>query len=406
MHILRGEAKLVKIFVPRVFGCRHQFVSIVSMKMTKYPYPIWPWQLSQGFPWPRLQFLRVPDPFRLDSGDDLPELLLAYEEWGQVGKGLPVIIFHALTGDSHVARHTYQDHPGWWDKMVGYGKPIDLHQYHVIALNVLGGAMGTTGPHSLAHDGHPFGARFPKISLYDMARAAKILADVVLGFNRKPVVIGGSMGGMMAYAYALLYPDSILGTMGIGAPIYHSPWAIAFHTVGRQAITTDPDFNGGNYYLTGSYPRQGLAVARMTDMISYQSPQSMESKFGRSYQTSEHDEFQITSYLRYQGQKLVRRFDANSYIRLTEAMDHFDLRQRDLSRMKNVPVWMVGISTDQLYPPDEIRSHAELLRESGIKVSLETLRSPWGHDSFLVDIRPMGKILRKFIETVTHAVVE
>ncbi|OLZ09907.1 homoserine O-acetyltransferase MetX [Sulfobacillus thermosulfidooxidans] len=375
------------------------------MKMTKYPYPIWPWQLSQGFPWPRLQFLRTSDPFRLDSGDVLPELLIAYEEWGQIGKGTPIVIFHALTGDSHVTRHTYQDSAGWWDNLVGFGKPIDLHQYHVISLNVLGGAMGSTGPHSPAEDGHPYGGRFPKLSLFDMARAAKILIDAVLGDRDKPLVIGGSMGGMMAYAYAMLYPETLRGILTIGSPIWHSPWAIAFHTVGRQAIMSDPYFNGGNYYLTGAYPSQGLALARMADMISYQSPKSMDTKFGRLYQTPERDEFQITSYLRYQGQKLVRRFDANTYIRITEAMDRFDLREGDLSKLRNVPVWMVGITSDQLYPYDEIRQHANILRDAGINVRFETLHSPWGHDSFLVDIVPMGKILRRFLQVMSHAMV-
>lgn len=157
--------------------------------------------------------------------------------------------------------------------------------------------------------------------------------------------------------------------------------------------------------MTGAYPSQGLALARMADMISYQSPKSMDTKFGRLYQTPERDEFQITSYLRYQGQKLVRRFDANTYIRITEAMDRFDLREGDLSKLRNVPVWMVGITSDQLYPYDEIRQHANILRDAGINVRFETLHSPWGHDSFLVDIVPMGKILRRFLQVMSHAMV-
>ncbi|MCL4496199.1 MAG: homoserine O-acetyltransferase [Firmicutes bacterium] len=375
------------------------------MKITQYPYPIWPWQVSQGFPWPRLQFFHAPDPFSLDNGEILPDLLFAFEEWGQIGKGLPILIFHAVTGDSHVTRHTYQDNAGWWDSLVGYGKPLDLHQYHVVSLNVLGGAMGSTGPHSPAPDGHPYGGRFPQITMFDMARSAKILIDVILDGREKPLVVGGSMGGMMAFAYGALYGQTIRGILTVGSPIAHSPWAIAFHTVGRQAIMTDPFFNDGNYYLTGNYPSQGLSVARMADMISYQSPQSMDAKFGRLYQTPDRDEFQITSYLRYQGKKLVKRFDANTYIRLTEAMDHFDLTEKDLSALKSVPVWMVGITSDQLYPYGEIRQHASALREYGVNVRFETLHSSWGHDSFLVDSAAMGKILRRFLYTMEQAVV-
>ncbi len=371
----------------------------------KYPYPIWPWQMSQGFPWPRLQFYRTPGPFALDSGEKLPELLLAYEEWGKIGTGTPIVIFHALTGDSHVTRHTYQDSAGWWDALVGFGKAIDLHQYHVISVNVLGGAMGTTGPHSPAPDGHPYGSRFPAITLYDMARSVRMLVEQHLELADLPIVIGGSMGGMIAYAYGFLYPHEVRGILAVGSPIKHSPWAMAFHTVGRMAITSDPDFCGGDYYLTGSHPSQGLAVARMADMISYQSPESMETKFGRHYQTAQRDEFQVSSYLRYQGQKLVRRFDANTYLRITDAMDRFNLLEAGALAMADIPVWMVGITSDQLYPYDEIRRHAAILRELGINTRFETLHSPWGHDSFLVDSAGMGKIVRKFLQAMSRVLV-
>ncbi len=375
------------------------------MKITHYPYPIWPWQVNQGFPWPRLQFFQTPGPFPLESGEILPELLLAYEEWGQIGRGIPILIFHAVTGDSHVARHTYQDNAGWWDAQVGYGKAIDLHQYHVISLNVLGGAMGSTGPCSPAQDGHPYGGRFPRVTMFDMVRATKILVDAVIGPEAKLLVIGGSMGGMMALAYGAFYGQSLRGILTVGSPIAHSPWAIAFHTVGRQAIVSDPLFNQGNYYLTGRYPSQGLAVARMADMISYQSPRSMDAKFGRLYQTPDQSEFQITSYLRYQGKKLVRRFDANTYIRLTEAMDQFDLTEQNLTLLRETSVWMVGITSDHLYPFGEIRQHAIFLQERGVSVHFETLHSPWGHDSFLVDASAMGKILRRFLHVMDEAVV-
>jgi homoserine O-acetyltransferase len=352
-----------------------------------------------------MQFYQAQGPFALEGGGALSELLLAYEEWGKIGTGTPIVIFHALTGDSHVARHTYRETAGWWDNVVGFGKPIDLHQYHVISVNVLGGAMGTTGPQSPGADGFPYGSRFPCISLYDMAQSVKILLDNAISLSERPILIGGSMGGMIAYAYAQLYPRGMRGILTIGSPIMHSPWAIAVHSLGRAAIVSDPDFNDGDYYLTGAGPSQGLALARMADMISYQSPQSMDSKFGRHYQTAEHDEFQITSYLRYQGQKLVRRFDANTYLRFTEAMDRFDLTERGLSGLAGVPWWMVGITSDQLYPHDEIRRHAGFLHEAGINTRFVTLHSPWGHDSFLVDAQPMGKIIRRFLEVMAEQFV-
>ncbi|MCY0881049.1 MAG: alpha/beta fold hydrolase, partial [Firmicutes bacterium] len=262
------------------------------MKIAEYPYPIWPWQQNMGFPWPRLQFCQSERPFTLRSGVSFPSLLMAYEEWGQINKGPVVLVLHGLTGDSHVARHTYQDSPGWWDGIVGYGKAIDLHRYHVISANVLGGSMGSTGPQSLDAEGRPYGRRFPQITMYDMAHAVHhLLADLHIEQNIR--VIGGSMGGMLALAYGSLYAEETTGIMAIAAPIAHSPWAIAFHTVSRTAILNDPDFNDGDYYLTGKFPVQGLSVARMANMISYQSRESMERKFGRYYQTEEKTEFQI-----------------------------------------------------------------------------------------------------------------
>ena len=371
------------------------------MKLTKYPYPVWPWQQQQGFPWPRVQFQWWPEPFALDSGAVLPNLLLAYEEWGQPDRPT-IVVFHALTGDSHVARHTYQDHAGWWDGVVGYGKAIDLHQYHVVASNVLGGAMGTTGPSSLSEEGTPYGGQFPNLSLFDMVRAQHRLIET-LSIPKPYLVVGGSMGGMMALAYGALYPDEVSGVLAIGAPISHSPWAIAYHTVGKSAILADEAFLGGHYYLSGKTPETGLALARMADMISYQSPESMQNKFGRHYQTAERQEFQVASYLRYQGQKILKRFDANTYLRLTEAMDRFDLADVGVEGLQGKVVWMIGIQTDMLYPWREIQQHAEHLRLAGVNVHYETLMGIWGHDTFLVDQAATGKIAARFLKACSRA---
>ncbi len=373
----------------------------MAMKIAKYPYPVWPWQQQQGFPWPRLQFQWWQEPFALDCGEVLPELLVAYEEWGQADRPA-IVVFHALTGDSHVARHTYADSPGWWDGVVGFGKAIDLHQYHVVASNVLGGAMGTTGPSSITIQGTPYGKQFPTITLYDMARAQHRLIEA-LAIPSPYLVVGGSMGGMMALAYASLYPDEVRGVMAIGAPIAHSPWAIAFHTVGKNAILADPLFMEGDYYLSGKAPQSGLSLARMADMISYQSPESMQEKFGRYYQTGDRQEFQVSSYLRYQGQKILHRFDANTYLRLIEAMDRFDLQERDISGLRGKLIWMLGIQSDVLYPWREIQLHAERLRSLGAAVHYETLVGSWGHDTFLVDQGATSKITSRFLRACQRA---
>lgn len=320
---------------------------------------------------------------------------MAYEEWGQASNPT-VVIFHALTGDSHVSRHIYRDQAGWWDGVVGFGKGIDLHQYHVVASNVLGGAMGSTGPSSRTQDGTPYGGDFPSLTLFDMARAQHRLLEA-LNLEKPYFLVGGSMGGMLALAYASCYPETVKGVLAVGAPTTHSPWAIAFHTVGRSAILGDPRFAGGHYYMNDEGPAWGLAVARMADMISYQSPESMQQKFGRYYQSPDHQEFQVASYLRYQGQKLVGRFDANTYLCLTDAMDRFSLGADRARNLDRVPVWMIGILSDVLYPWQEIQQQADWMRSLGVSVHNENLAGPWGHDTFLVDQAAMGRIAAKFL---------
>lgn len=364
----------------------------------QYPDVVRPWHHSAGFPWPGLQFARFEEPFGLDCGATLPGLTLAWEEWGPVQVSEPaVLIFHALTGDSHVASHGLGDRPGWWEGVVGAGKAVDTRRWRVVAANVLGGAMGSTGPSSRRPDGRPWGSAFPEVSLFDMARAIHRLVEA-LGIGRVHVV-GGSMGGMIAYAYAALYGDEVASLIAIGAPVMHSPWAIAYHVVGRTAIANDPAFRGGDYYDHGPGPEVGLAVARMADMISYQSPESMERKFGRQWNPDLAD-FEVASYLRYQGEKLVRRFDANTYLCLTSAMDRFDLREHPVTHLAGIRMRLIGIESDMLYPLDEIRASWAWLRDQGVNADYVTLPGPWGHDTFLVEQAVTGRLIAEFLTEI------
>lgn len=357
--------------------------------------PVWPWQAHQGFPWDGIQYFKGPEGLVTDAGPLFSDWHLAYEEWGPP-KGIPVVIFHALTGDSHVARHTPDGSPGWWDGVVGPDMGLNTKTHRVLCFNVLGGAMGSTGPSSLDSMGQPWGSRFPVLSLFDMARAAHAL---VSAWNPGPVIIiGGSMGGMLAYAYTALFPGHVAALMAVGAPIQHEPWAIAYHTVGQAAILHDRHFRGGDYY-DGPFPDEGLAIARMADMISYQHPQSMARKFGRRRQTPHMDQFAVTSYLGYQGRKLVGRFDANTYLTLTRAMDDFSLAPQQIASLKGTLIWMVGIESDLLYLPEEIQAHHDILAAAGVPTRLSWLKGPWGHDTFLVEQDQMGALVSQFLQT-------
>lgn len=358
----------------------------------------WPWQARQGFPWEGVQYYSGTDGLTTDSGARVDSWQLAFEEWGP-SNGEPVVIFHALTGDSHVAAHTPEGPFGWWQRVVAPGAGLDTTCHHVLAFNVLGGAMGSTGPSSLDPQGRPWGSRFPSLTLFDIARAAH---GLIATWSPNPVrIVGGSMGGMLGYAYATMYPDEVSAVMAIGAPIRHEPWSVAYHTVGRQAIVYDPNFQGGDYYA-GPYPDSGLAIARMADMISYQHPQSMALKFGRKKQPPDFVDFQIASYLQYQGRKLVSRYDANTYLTLTRAMDEFSLDDEQLDKLTGTLIWMVGMDSDLLYLPQEIQMHHETLVAHGVPARLSWLTGPWGHDTFLVEQDAVGGLISQFLsETST-----
>ncbi len=352
-----------------------------------------PWQSRQGFPWEGIQYFPGIEPFITDGGAIIQEWQLAYEEWGPA-TGSPVVIFHALTGDSHVASHSPGGPPGWWERVVGPGSGLDTNCYHVLCFNVLGGAMGSTGAWSRDSQGKPWGSRFPNLSLFDMARSAQALMSA---WHPGPVrLIGGSMGGMLAYAYAALYPEHVRALMAIGAPVRHESWAIAYHTVGRSAIYRDPCFKGGDYY-DGPFPESGLAVARMADMVSYQHPLAMAKKFGRRKRGPDFRDFEVTTYLNYQGEKLVGRYDANTYLALTRAMDEFGLEESQMERLQETRVWMVGMESDLLYMPEEIQAHYDLLAAHGVPVRLAWLKESWGHDTFLVDQERTGGLVAQFL---------
>ncbi len=278
----------------------------------------------------------LPGPLRLDGGVLLSPVDIAYETYGALAPdgGNAVLVCHALTGDQHVAsEHPRTGKPGWWSRMVGPGKPIDTDRFFVICANVLGSCMGSTGPASTnPATGRPWGMGFPVITIRDMVRAQALLLDH-LGVARLHAVVGGSMGGMQALSWAATFPDRVTAAVVIASTARHSAQNIAFHEVGRQAVMADPRWNGGDYYATGDPPTAGLAVARMAAHITYLSEAGLTAKFGRKLQARETKtfgfdaDFQVESYLRHQGISFVDRFDANSYLYITRAMDYFDLAE-------------------------------------------------------------------------------
>src|SRR6266567_6149443 len=267
------------------------------------------------------------DSIPLDNGATLAPVEVAYETYGELNaaKSNAILILHAFSGDAHAAGISHESgKPGWWDNMIGPGKAFDTDKYFVLCSNVLGGCRGTTGPSSIdPATGCPYALKFPVITTRDMVRLQKMLIDH-LGISRLLAVTGGSMGGMQALEWAVSYPDRVLAALPIATTARHSAQQIAFNEVGRQAITADPDWQGGNYYNRRP-PARGLAVARMVGHITYMSDESMREKFGRRLRSS--DEFEVESYLKYRGYKFVDRFDANSYIYITRAMDSYDLTQ-------------------------------------------------------------------------------
>ena len=371
-----------------------------------------------GDPVGHRQFLTLPDgrPFVLEGGGQLRGVTVAYETWGELDPSgaNAVLVCHAVTGDSHVTGRSAPGHPtpGWWDDMVGPGRPLDTDRLFVVCVNVLGGCQGTTGPSSLdPATGRPYGADFPIVSVRDMVRTQAAVADH-LGIPRWLAVVGGSFGGMQVLEWGVMYPLRVQSLVPIATTAAASAWQIAFSRVGRLAVQLDPKWRGGDFYDAdpGDGPHAGLALARMTAHITYRSDQVYEARFGRDGlevldEFLLEQRFQVEGYLDYQGEKFVRRFDANSYLRLNKAMDLHDVGRnrggplRALGRIR-VPTLNLSISSDTLYPKHQQEAiHAALLA-GGAPSHHVTIDSPHGHDGFLIEADAVGGVLEEFLTRV------
>ena len=359
----------------------------------------------------RSRRLTLAEPLALDSGQALEGVEIAFETYGELApdNSNAILLFHALTGDQYAASpHPKTRKPGWWDRMVGPGKPIDTERFHVICANIVGGCMGSTGPASTAADGKPYGMRFPVITIRDMARAQAALLDA-LDIATLHAVVGGSMGGMLALSFVANWPGRARAALVIASTARHSAQNIAFHEVGRQAIMADPKWKGGDYYGSGKGPEAGLAVARMAAHITYLSEAGLTEKFGRRLQdrsakTFGFDaDFQVESYLRHQGLSFTDRFDANSYLYITRAMDYFDLAEEHGGRLADAfagttaRFCLISFDTDWLYPTPESRHVAHALNAAGAPVSCVELSAPFGHDSFLLDVPALDRVVAGFL---------
>ncbi|MFN7174582.1 MAG: homoserine O-acetyltransferase [Thermaurantiacus tibetensis] len=362
--------------------------------------------------------LRLPHDLPLDSGRILPRPVIAYETLGTLAPdgGNAILVFHALTGDQYVAQvHPLTGKPGWWANMVGPEKPIDPARHFVICANVIGGCMGSEGPASPnPATGRPWAIDFPVITIADMVRAQVALLDA-LGIGRLLAVIGGSMGGMQALQFASAYPDRARAVIAIATTARHSAQNIAFHEVGRQAIMADPDWCGGRFLEAGRTPVAGLAVARMAAHITYLSEAGLTERFGRRLQERDSvtfgfdADFQVESYLRHQGLSFTRRFDANSYLIITRAMDYFDLAHAhggslaDAFRGATARFALVSFDSDWLYPTSESKRIVQALVAAGAHASFVELKSPHGHDSFLLEAPELARLVDGFLRAVETA---
>jgi homoserine O-acetyltransferase len=352
-------------------------------------------------------------PLRLDCGVDLGPYRVAYQTYGRLNpdKSNAILVCHALTLDQFVAeQHPVTGKEGWWESLVGPGKVIDPAHYFIICVNVLGGCMGTTGP--LAREpasGQPWNLRFPVVTVGDMVRAQAALLDH-LGIPDLFCVIGGSMGGMQVLEWAASYPSRVFSAVPIACAARHSAQNIAFHEVGRQAIMADPEWRGGDYRLHQTAPARGLAVARMTAHITYLSEQALQRKFGRALQDRNalgfgfDADFQVESYLRHQGSTFVDRFDANSYLYITRAMDYFDLADAHggvlANAFRGTPTryCLMSFTSDWLFPTRECREIVHALNAAAANVSFVEVESDKGHDAFLLEEPEMFRTLSGFLK--------
>lgn len=347
---------------------------------------------------------------KLDNETKLGSITLAYETYGELNqeKNNAILITHGFSGDAHAAGfYKNETKPGWWDNMIGPEKAFDTNKYFVVCSNVIGGCKGSTGPASInSATGKPYGLSFPMITIKDMVRAQRHLIDH-LGISKLLSVCGGSMGGMQVMQWVASYPERVHSAIPIATSLKHSPQQIAFNEVGRQAVMADPDWLEGNYYGK-KQPEKGLAIARMIGHITYMSEKSMESKFSRrlkdkNYSFTFKADFEVEGYLRYKSDNFVRRFDANSYLYITKAMDYFDLSGEKFGAKNNkidTRFLVVAFKSDWLYPAHQSLEIVRQLKMRYIDVTYCEIQSTYGHDSFLLEIGEQTRLIKHFLKKV------
>jgi len=358
-------------------------------------------------------FAHSPAEFTLESGEKIGPITLAYETYGTLNKkkSNAILVLHALSGDAHAAGISKSDGTvGWWDNLIGPGKGIDTDKYFVICSNVLGGCKGSTGPSSInPQTSKPYGIAFPIITIGDMVNAQRHLIDY-LGIKKLLAVVGGSMGGMQVLQWMVSYPERILAAIPIATTLKHTPQQIAFNEVGRQAIMADPNWRIGDYY-GGPKPVKGLAVARMIGHITYMSDVSMEKKFGRRLRADKEPykfsaDFEVEGYLRYRGDNFVKRFDANSYLYITKAVDYFDLLNgkclKDIFRGLKARVLVIAFKSDWLYPPYQSLEIVKACKLAGVEAAYCEINSTYGHDAFLLEIEEEAHLIKHFLNKVSN----
>ncbi|MEO6653876.1 MAG: homoserine O-acetyltransferase [Ilumatobacteraceae bacterium] len=362
----------------------------------------------------RFQTFATEHPFAVESGAVLRQVINAYETWGTLAadRSNAVLVLHAWTGDSHAAGRAGRGHeaPGWWDDVIGPGRYIDTNEWFVVCPNVLGGCQGSTGPASPhPDDGRPYGSRFPVVTIRDMVRAQHLLMGE-LGIERWASVIGGSMGGMQVLEWAITYPKRLRSIVPIASCMQASAQQIAWGVIGRRAIRLDPAWRGGDYYDADDGPGEGLAIARQVAQVTFRSDNAFTQRFGRNLTDRAQfgdsfglwQEFEVERYLQYHGDKLVRRFDANSYLIIGKAMDLHDIARgrgsvnRAMARIE-VPNLTIGIDSDILYPPYQQQHLSSLLDGRGVRGEYVEIESVHGHDAFLIHFDEIGEPIRRFL---------
>jgi homoserine O-acetyltransferase/O-succinyltransferase len=356
-------------------------------------------------------FAHPPHELELESGARLGPVTLAYETYGKPNArhSNAILILHALSGDAHAAGfHEGEKDPGWWDNMIGPGKAFDTDKYFVICSNVLGGCQGSTGPSSInPKTGRPYGLDFPVITIGDMVHAQRYLIDH-LGIEKLLAVVGGSMGGMQVLQWVASYPKRLCAAIPIATTASHSPQQIAFNEVGRQAVMADPNWNGGDYYGK-ELPEKGLGVARMIGHITYMSDESMNDKFGRRFKDNKQPfkfapDFEVAGYLQYRGNSFIKRFDPNTYLYITKAIDYFDLSNGKglvnvLTGVKS-RFLLIAFKSDWLYPAYQVQEIARACKRTGVDATYCELSSNYGHDAFLVEIEEQTHLMKHFLGRV------